>query len=166
VTHVSGAQLSCVLLIVGIAGFVGALIGRAIGERLHLTLATLPGMLAVVAVGLATWHSLPATGALLAIWGLVSTAAPVVWWTWVTRTAPNNAEAGGGLMVAVAQIGICAGAGGGGVIFDGYGPVATFIGSAVLLVVAALVALTIGGRSRVCGGARNDVCTSAHAVAP
>jgi predicted MFS family arabinose efflux permease len=168
VTHVSGAQLSCVLLIVGIAGFVGtSLIGRAIGERLHLTLATLPGMLAVVAVGLATYgHSLPATGALLAIWGLVSTAAPVVWWTWVTRTAPNNAEAGGGLMVAVAQIGICAGAGGGGVIFDGYGPVATFIGSAVLLVVAALVALTIGGRSRVCGGARNDVCTSAHAVAP
>lgn len=36
-------------------------------------------------------------------WGLISTAAPVVWWTWLSKALPDDAEAGGGLMVAVIQ---------------------------------------------------------------
>jgi predicted MFS family arabinose efflux permease len=40
---------------------------------------------------------------LLAIWGFIGTAAPVAWWTWVTRAEPDNPEAGGALMVAGAN---------------------------------------------------------------
>lgn len=37
---------------------------------------------------------------------MLATAAPTGWWTWIARTLPDNAEAGGGLMVAVIQLAI------------------------------------------------------------
>lgn len=87
--------------------------------------------------------SIAATTALLAVWGLVGTAAPVGWWTWLAWTLPDDAEAGGGLMVAVVQLAIGLGAGAGGLLFDALGYQATFAASAVLLIVASgLAALT------------------------
>lgn len=167
VTHVGVALLSGLLLIVGVAGFAGtALIGRAIGERLHLTLASLAAVLALTAASLALAgsHALP-TAVLLAIWGFASTAAPVVWWTWVTRATPGNAEAGGGLLVAVAQIGIASGAVGGGMLYDGSGPVATFLGSALILFLASLAALAMRHGRHTDRCAQNGVCTNGAAVA-
>lgn len=77
------------------------------------------------------------------MWGLFATAAPVGWWTWVARTLPNDAEAGGGLMVAVVQLAITFGAVVGGILFDTTGYQATFGASTVLLLIAAvLTALT------------------------
>jgi predicted MFS family arabinose efflux permease len=148
VTQVSLGQLSTLLLLVGGMGFLGTvLIGRVIGERLHLTLAAIPAVMAVLAVCLAlAGTSLGAAAALLAIWGLLGTAAPVAWWTWVTRAAADNPEAGGGLMVAAAQVGITGGAVLGGTVYDALGPVPTFLGSGVILLLAALVALASGWR--------------------
>jgi predicted MFS family arabinose efflux permease len=77
---------------------------------------------------------------LLAVWGCVATAAPVGWWTWLARTLPDDAEAGGGLIVAVVQLAIGLGATLGGVLFDSWGHRATFGSSALLLVVAAALA--------------------------
>jgi predicted MFS family arabinose efflux permease len=83
------------------------------------------------------------TTALLGLWGLVATSAPVGWWTWLSRTLPHDAEAGGGLMVAVVQIAITSGAGLGGVLYDTSGYMATFAASsAICLVAAGLSALT------------------------
>lgn len=143
VTHVSLGLLSTMLLVVGFSGFVGTLlIGRAIGSRIHLTLAALPAVMAAVAFAMVVGGaSVTAMLTLLAIWGFASTAAPVVWWTWVTLAAAENAEAGGGLMVAVAQIGITLGATLGGVAYDSLGPLVTFTGSGVILALGALVAL-------------------------
>ena len=143
VTHVGIGLLSTMLLVTGVAGFVGTmLIGRLIGLRLHILLATLPAIMAVVAIGLALGGRSPAlVTMLLALWGLAGTSAPVAWWTWLTRAAPDAAEAGGGLMVAVVQFAIMAGATLGGFVYDGRGPVAAFIGSAGLLALAACVAL-------------------------
>ena len=42
--------------------------------------------------------------ALVAGWGLIGTAVPVAWWTWLSRTLPDDTEGGGGLMVAVIQL--------------------------------------------------------------
>ena len=70
---------------------------------------------------------------LLAGWGLIGTAAPVAWWTWMSKVLPEDAEAGGGLMVAVIQLAITAGASLGGFLFDSSGYGSAFTAAAVLL---------------------------------
>ena len=145
VTHVSVVMLSVMLLIVGVSGFVGTLvIGRFIVGSVFVTLWALPAVMAVVAVLLAVFGgSTIGTAALLAVWGFAGTAAPVAWWTWLARTLPDDAEAGGGLMVAVVQLAITLGATVGGIVYDTAGAVAEFLSSAALLGVAALAALAV-----------------------
>jgi predicted MFS family arabinose efflux permease len=78
---------------------------------------------------------------LLSLWGLFATAAPVGWWSWIAQAMPGDAEAGGGLMVAVIQLAIALGSTVGGVLFDNNGYQATFIASAAVLLLAALLTL-------------------------
>ncbi len=73
------------------------------------------------------------TMVLLALWGLIGTAAPVGWWMWLSRALPDEAKAGGGLMVAVVQLAITGGAASGGLLFDGFGYQTTFTFSALVL---------------------------------
>ncbi|PPC74996.1 MFS transporter, partial [Pokkaliibacter plantistimulans] len=61
----------------------------------------------------------------------------VGWWSWVARTMPDNAEAGGGLMVAVVQLSIALGSTIGGLIFDTAGYPSTFVASAGVLLLSA-----------------------------
>jgi predicted MFS family arabinose efflux permease len=77
---------------------------------------------------------------LLVAWGLLATSAPVGWWSWLARALPRDAEAGGGLMVAVVQLSITLGATSGGVLFDASGFRTTFGLSAALLVLGGLAA--------------------------
>jgi predicted MFS family arabinose efflux permease len=138
VTRVSAEMLSLILLAIGVAGFAGTLlIGTFLNKRFYLTLMVIPLLMAFIAVMLMVLgHSSGIVIILLALWGLVATAAPVGWWSWVARTFPNNAEAGGGLMVAVVQLSIALGSTLGGVAFDHIGWQSTFIVSAALLVLA------------------------------
>ena len=80
------------------------------------------------------------TAILLAVWGLIATSAPVAWWTWLAKALPDDAEAGGGLIVAIIQLAITLGATLGGLLFDSHGYSATFSASALLLLTAALLA--------------------------
>jgi len=143
VTHVTIGQLSGLLLLLGVSGFVGStMMGRMIGDRLHVTLAMLSAAMALVAVGLALFAgSIVVTAILLSVWGFAATAAPVGWWTWLTRAAPDDPEAGGALLVAGVQFTITMGAALGGLVFDAFGPIPEFIGSAALLALGALLAL-------------------------
>ena len=143
VTQLSVSLLSLVLLVMGWAGLVGTwLIGRAVARSLTATLITAPLAMGAIAVGLVLAGKAPLpTAALLATWGLIGTALPVAWWTWLSRTLPDDAEAGGGLMVAVVQLAITLGAAGGGLLFDAAGYQATFLASAVLLGASALLGL-------------------------
>lgn len=52
---------------------------------------------------------------------------------------PNDAEAGGGLMVAVVQLAIALGSTVGGVLFDASGHQSTFVVSAMVLLIGALL---------------------------
>jgi predicted MFS family arabinose efflux permease len=133
------SPLSLVLLAMGVAGLAGtALINRFIGRGLKAVLCLAPLAMAAIAVALiVAGASLVATAGLLIAWGLVGTALPVAWWTWLARTLPEDAEAGGGLMVAVIQMAITAGAAAGGLLFDAGGHAATFLVSAVLLCASA-----------------------------
>lgn len=143
VTQVAPGTLSVMLLVVGVAGFAGtALIGRFLGAGLSTTLVVIPAVMVAIGVALVLFGaSVSVTTFLLAAWGLVATAAPVGWWTWLARTLPHDAEAGGGLMVAVVQLAITFGATLGGVLFDRSGYQATFALSAVLLAAASGLAL-------------------------
>lgn len=141
ITGVSVSLLSLILLAMGGAGLVGTwLISRVVAGNLIAALAFGPLAMAGIAVALVLLGTMPLpTGVLLAIWGLIGTAMPVAWSTWMTRTLPNDAEAGGGLMVAVIQLAITFGAAGGGMLFDTGGYRATFLVSAILLGGSALV---------------------------
>lgn len=142
VTQVSLPMLSLMLLVLGLAGLAGTfLIERFLNNRLYQALTAIPLLMAAIALALVAWGSSPAaTMLLLGVWGLVATAAPVGWWTWLSRALPDDAEAGGGLMVAIIQLAIACGATLGGVVFDLSGYRATFELSAGLLGVAGLLA--------------------------
>jgi predicted MFS family arabinose efflux permease len=115
---------------------------------LYRTLIVIPAIMAVIAAALLGFGaSLLVTAALLGVWGLLATSAPVGWWTWLSRTMPRDAEAGGGLMVAVVQLAITIGATVGGVLFDASGYQATFGAAAVLLVIAAWLAAKTAQRA-------------------
>ncbi|WP_156402356.1 MFS transporter, partial [Caulobacter sp. Root1472] len=149
VVHLNASALSFVLLAMGVAGLVGtALIGRVIGKSLRRVLIAAPLLMAATALALlVAGASALAAAILLMAWGLVGTALPVAWWTWLARTLPDDTDAGGGLMVAVIQLAITLGAAGGGLLFDAGGYRATFAASAALLVAAALAGAFSAPRS-------------------
>lgn len=142
VTRVDVSTLSLLLLINGVAGLIGTvLIGKVLRTQLYSVLIVLPLVMAVVAVALTVFGGASMlVGLLLAVWGLLATAAPVGWWTWLSRMLPDDAEAGGGLMVAVIQLAITLGATLGGMLYDLSGYRMTFVLSAAMLVASALLA--------------------------
>lgn len=142
VTHVQVPLLSLVLLAIGVAGLIGTtFIGRVLQRGFYPTLIAIPLVMAAIALGLIAFgQSTPVVVLLLGLWGLTATAAPVGWWAWVAKTFPRDAEAGGGLLVAVVQMAIAAGSTAGGVLFDRSGYQATFAASAALLGGAAVLA--------------------------
>ena len=147
VTHVGVSTLSLILLIIGGAGLLGTyVIGLILKTRLYSVLIAMPLAMAAVAAGLTLLGGMPViVAALLAGWGLIGTAAPVGWWTWLSKVLPDDAEAGGGLMVAVVQLAIALGATLGGLLYDMSGYRSTFSVSATLLCGSALVAF-LGSR--------------------
>jgi len=141
VTRVDDATVTLVLLVIGVAGFIGTtLIGRVLKRGFYPTLMAIPVLMAITALALIAFGSQVAiVTALLGLWGLISTAAPVGWWAWVPRTFPQDAEAGGGLMVAMVQLSIALGSTVGGLLFDHHGYQSTFLASAAMLIIATVL---------------------------
>lgn len=142
VPRVDVATFSLILFVTGAAGLVGTyLIGFLLKTRLFSLLIAMPLAMAAIAIALTlVGGSTVASAVLLAGWGLVATAAPVAWWTWLSRVLPDEAEAGGGLLVAVVQLAIALGATLGGLAYDASGYRATFAVSAAALCASALAA--------------------------
>ncbi|MGO4549939.1 MFS transporter [Lysobacter sp. 2RAF19] len=141
VTRTNVSTLSLILLIIGIAGFIGTvLIGRFLGKNLYRTLFVIPVLMAAIAmilIPMGAWTG--AVAVLFGLWGLLATAAPVGWWSWIAEAMPDDAEAGGGLMVAVVQLAIGLGSTVGGLLFDAQGYQSTFIAAAAVLLAAAVL---------------------------
>ncbi|MCQ9422214.1 MFS transporter [Pseudomonas sp. LJDD11] len=143
VPRVDVPTLSTMLLALGIAGFIGTLlIGSFIKQGLYRTLIVIPLLMAGLGIGLVAFgNSVAMVFVLLALWGLVATAAPVGWWSWLAQSVPFDAEAGGGLMVAVIQLSIALGSTLGGVLFDTQGYQTTFVAAAIVLIASAALTL-------------------------
>ncbi len=143
VTLVSVSTLSLLLLVIGVAGFIGTMvIGSVLQRGLYRPLIAIPVVMALIALALIPFGaSVAAVAVLLGLWGLMATAAPVGWWNWVAQAMPKNAEAGGGLMVAVIQLSIALGSTVGGLLFDRHGYQSSFAASAAVLLLAAFLTL-------------------------
>ncbi|MER8380070.1 MFS transporter [Mesorhizobium sp. M1399] len=150
VTRLDIAALSAILLAMGLAGVLGTwCVGRLLSTRLFSILIVIPLVMAALAAALIALGALPVPTALLLVaWGFFGTAAPVGWGTWLSRTLPNDAEAGGGLQVAVIQLAITGGAAIGGTLFDTVGWWGVFTLGAVLLCGSALAALAASHMAR------------------
>lgn len=139
VTGVGVNGLSAMLLGFGIANFIGtSLAGFLLERNLRLMLLTMPLAMGAMALALVTLGRAPVADAVLvSLWGMAFGCVPVAWTTWITRTVPDEAESGGGLIVAAVQLAITLGAAVGGVIFDVSGAGGVFVASAVVLLIAA-----------------------------
>lgn len=133
--------LSLGFLGMGLAGLAGTwAISHLLDRHLFPLLIGIPAAMAGIALLLIlAGQSQLAVALLIFLWGFFGTAAPVGWGTWLARTMGEDAEAGGGLQVAVIQFAIMTGAAGGGLMFDGFGWQSAF-GFAVALLVGASVA--------------------------
>lgn len=142
VTSLGTSGLSLILLAIGVAGFVGTIIVTTfLNARFYQTLIMIPLLMAAIAgMLLLVGHSIWAVAVLLSLWGLLATAAPTGWWTWIARALPEDAEAGGGLMVAVIQLSIALGSTAGGLVFDSLGWRSAFGLSSLLLLGAVAMA--------------------------
>jgi DHA1 family purine ribonucleoside efflux pump-like MFS transporter len=134
-------MLSLALLTLGVTGLIGTfIIGHLLKTRLFSLLILIPFLMMFLAIGfIVLGHNIVFVFILMGLWGLFATSAPVAWWTWLSKTLPNDAEAGGGLMVAVVQMAITLGAALGGLLFDTYGYEITFVFSAIILAIGALM---------------------------
>ncbi|WP_442954693.1 hypothetical protein [Pantoea sp. LMR881] len=142
ITRVSVTQLSLMLLALGIFGLAGTgFIGHLLQRGLYAYLIAIPLAMALIAgLLIGAGASFMVVTILLAAWGLISTPAPVAWGLWLSKALPENAEAGGGLMVATIQLAITVGAGLGGILFDAVGWWSPFALGLVLLIASALFA--------------------------
>lgn len=144
VAQVNVHALSLILLAFGVANFVGtSLAGYLLMRNLHLTLGGTTLLMGIMAILLAVFgHNSLLDGLCIALWGMAFGAIPVGWSTWITRTVPDEAETGGGLLVATIQLAITVGAAAGGWVFDANGARGVFFASSVLILLASMTIFT------------------------
>ncbi len=141
VTGVATAGVSGVLLGFGIANLIGThLAGSLIAKSLRMTIALMPLIMGLATLGMVMINgALNPTIVLVAIWGAAFGGVPVAWSTWITRTVPDEAESGGGLVVAGFQTAIASGAVLGGLLVDFTGAMGVFAVGGTVLIVASIV---------------------------
>ncbi|CAM5198289.1 Purine ribonucleoside efflux pump NepI [Castellaniella defragrans] len=154
VTGVGIAGVAGILLVFGIANFLGSALGSwVIGWGLSRTLVAMPLIMSALGIGLvelggSQWSAV----IMIAAWGVAFGIVPMSWSTWVAQAVPDEAEAAGGLIVAAVQTGIAAGAAAGGAIVDTHGVSAVFAAGSIILLAATLLGL-IATRPRPARGA-------------
>ena len=131
--------LALLLLVYGIASFVGnAVAGPLADRRLPVLVIAAP-----VAIGTGTvvfallGSSLPLAFVTVFVWGVGFGAVPTMVQTWMAHVAPQRLESAGGLVVAAFQIAITIGAAVGGLLIDSVGVQAAFLGGGIAAVIGA-----------------------------
>ncbi|NRB55941.1 MAG: MFS transporter [Salinicola sp.] len=163
VSHMGINALSSTLLAFGVANFVGTLAAGYLLERsLRLTLLLMPLIMGSLGWLLATLggFSMGTDALMVALWGFAFGAVPVAWSTWITRVVPDEAESGGGLIVASIQLAIALGAAVGGVMFD-IGGVLGVCATAGTLLLAAAALVLVGVRTRPAAAGEEDTAVVA-----
>lgn len=94
VTRVGPSDLSLILLAIGVAGFVGTMIvSTFLNTIFYKTLIMIPLLMAAITGALLlVGHHIWAVAVLLSLWGLLATAAPTGWWTWIARALLSTTD--------------------------------------------------------------------------
>ncbi len=148
--NVTGAAIttvSAILLGFGVANYAGTYFGGFMLERnVRLTMALPPLMIGAIGIVLGGTAGAPwLVSLLIAVWGFAFGTVPVAWSNWVAQTVPDEAESGGGLLVAAIQVAIALGAAGGGVVLSQGGAAGVFdLGGMTLIAAALLISLRMG----------------------
>lgn len=140
VTGVDAKGVSAALFVLGAFNFLGTTAAAKFLKRdLHRTITLLSVFMGIDAVFLfAFGANLVVVFILLTGWGYARGILAPGWSTWLTRSIPERAESGGGLLVAFIQIAIMGGAAVGGAVTDVAGVRATVLVSSAVLLVGAL----------------------------
>lgn len=123
VATMNADAVSILLLAFGLGGLLGNLMGGHIARSNGLYSVTFSAVLigATVAI-LAIFGGISSVATVTTIvWGFAFGALPVGLQTWMTRAAPDHAEAAGGLLLMSYQISVALGAVTGGLLVDGIG---------------------------------------------
>lgn len=134
-------ELSLMLLVFGVANFIGTLFAGWLMEKsLRATLILMPVLVSIAAFGM-VFLPMQESGliALLALWGVAFGGIPVAWSNWVALAIPDQAETAGGMVVATVQSSIAIGAALGGIVFGMSSVHGVFIISGGVMLFAALV---------------------------
>ncbi|MEO9168609.1 MAG: MFS transporter, partial [Aestuariivirga sp.] len=147
VPHFGVEAISIVLLVFGIAGFLGNIVGGFMAERsTRFALAMASSGIAIAMFVSAFAGVSPAVATVaIAIWGLSFGAFPVSVQAFLTQAAPDQAESAGALMLTSFQIAISAGAIIGGLLIDSIGPTGVFWFAGVMALAGTLLISTSRG---------------------
>ncbi len=139
--QLTASSLSLAFLTIGSCGVLGTLfVGALLKDDVFRLSICLPILMSSIAIFLTQFDQVTfVIFALLGLWGVVSTMVPVGWGTWLAKTLPDNAEMGGGMMVAIVQLSITIGSTLGGIAYDYYGYQLTFFTGAGILIFSALI---------------------------
>ncbi len=150
VTRLSVESISAILLAYGVGGFFGNFAGGWIALRSERwAIVAGSASIAVLAAALLLAAGSPAvTAVAVTLWGFAFGAFPVGFQTWITRMAPDQAEAVGGLLVAAFQVAIASGAIGGGLLVDRIGALGGPAFAFTALAIGCVLTLAYGPRRR------------------
>ncbi|SEI45118.1 Predicted arabinose efflux permease, MFS family [Pseudomonas sp. NFR16] len=137
---VSPEGVTTVLLIYGVAGFIGTFMGgRLVTKSVRGTaLAAVLMIAAVLTVSAVGVSGLIAGSVSAGVWGAAFGLVPVSLTTWMLNAMPDSPEAGQAVQVSVFQIGISLGAFVGGLVLDAYSIVGVLALGSTLLILAAV----------------------------
>jgi predicted MFS family arabinose efflux permease len=139
---VTGAEaLSVLLLVYGVAAFVGNLLSGPVSDRsMRAAVILFPVLIGAGTVVFATTGgAFVATVIAAAVWGLGFGGVPTAVQTWMARVAPDHLEAAGGLVVATFQVAIALGAALGGLIVDAANVQVTLVAGGATAVVGGVL---------------------------
>ena len=138
---VSSEGVTTVLLIYGVAGFVGTLMGgRLVTHSVRGTVLAAVLMIgAVLMVSAVGVSGLTAASAAALVWGAAFGLVPVSLTTWMLNAMPDSPEAAQAVQVSVFQIGISLGAFVGGMVLDTFSVLSVLALGSTLLILAASV---------------------------
>jgi predicted MFS family arabinose efflux permease len=139
IQEVDAGTTQWMLVAWGAGGLVGNLAAGRYPDRLRLTTALAPLLLAAGLLLAATATTVPVLATAIVLWGLGFGMVPVATQLWVTRVEPERSESALSLQVTAFQVAITLGSATGGVLLDRHG-----ITSALLLGTVVATAAGVG----------------------
>ena len=139
--QITGGEVAMLLSVLGVASVLGNLAaGPAADRRLRPALLAGPLLIAAGTASVVLFSGqFAAVVVAVGLWGFAFGAIPTLVQTWLARTAPDRVEQGSGLVTAMFQVAIAAGASVGGLLTDSFDVQVTYLVGAGAAVVGGVL---------------------------